>query len=318
MNFQNIFPVERSKAYLGAAFRKAREKSNKKFEGEWQERVKKKIGVKLDVVSEELVSRLDKIVRSFPNLERLPKFYLELVRLTLDYGELKKSLGGVSWAIGKIRFFHKDYARKISRAEGKRLGGLEREFYGRISSVVKQIEEQLIFLEESRRVMRNYPDVKEMPTVVIFGFPNTGKTTLLNKLTGAKGEVAEYAFTTKGINSGFMEIGGKKIQVLDVPGTLARVEKMNNLEKIAYLTVKELAGMVVYVFDLSGAEEEEKQEELRKRLEKGEWGEKKILVYLSKRDIIGEERVKEFKEKHKGKKVFSEAEELKAEIGKGV
>ena len=42
MNFQYIIPVERSKDYLDVAFRKAREKSSKKLEGEWLEKIKKK------------------------------------------------------------------------------------------------------------------------------------------------------------------------------------------------------------------------------------------------------------------------------------
>lgn len=317
MNFQNIKPIGKSQEHLEAAFRKAREKGEKKLEGDWREKIRKKEQIKLDVVKEVLVRRLDEVVKSFPSLEQLPKFYRELVKLTLDYGELKKSLGAVSWAIGKIRFLHKEYMRRTSsKGEGKKVKRWGGEFYGRISSIVKQIGRQLEYLEESRRVMRSYPDIKEMPTVVIFGFPNVGKTTLLNRLTWAKGEVAEYAFTTKGINSGFFEAEGKKVQVLDVPGTLARVEKMNNMEKIAYLAVKELAEVVVFVLDLSGAEEEEKQEELWKKLEGGEWGKKKVLVYLSKGDVIKEGRIKEFEEKHKGKKVFWEAEELKEEAEK--
>ena len=41
MNFQYIIPVERSKDYLDVAFRKAREKSNKKLEGEDNEDTKR-------------------------------------------------------------------------------------------------------------------------------------------------------------------------------------------------------------------------------------------------------------------------------------
>lgn len=312
MNFQTIAPIERSRNYLDRVFKKAREKSRKELKGDWLEKIKKKEIIKLDVIKGELVSNLDKIVKDFPRLEELPKFYLELLKLTLEYGELKKSLGAVSWAIGKIRFFHRDYIRKISKSrDAKKIRNLEKEFYGRISSIVRQIDEQLFFLEESRRIMKKYPDIKEMFTIVIFGFPNVGKTTLLNKLTGAKGKVAEYAFTTTGINSGFIKIKEKEVQVLDVPGTLARPEKMNDIERIAYLAAKELANIVIFVFDISGTIDLEKQKELFRNLKKE--FEKEILIYLSKTDIIEEAKVKKFKENYRP--VFG-AEELKEEINK--
>jgi nucleolar GTP-binding protein len=312
MNFQDIPPIERSKHYLDMAFKKAREKSRKKLKGIWLDKVRTKEMIKLDVIKGELTSRLNKVIKSFPSLNHLPKFYIELLRLTLNHKELKKSLGGINWALEKMRFFQRNYVRKISKGrDAGKIKQLGREFYGRISSVIKQIDKQLVYLEESRKIMKNYPDVKEMPTVVIFGFPNVGKTTLLNKLTSSKGKVASYAFTTVRINSGFLKSKEKTIQVLDVPGTLARPEKMNDIEKIAYLAVKELADFVIYVFDLTEMVSLKKQEKLFKNLKRDY--QNKILIYISKKDITEKEEIKEFQKRYK--KTF-DAEELKKEIGK--
>ena len=189
----------------------------------------------------------------------------------------------------------------IGAVIGKVLGA-----HPRLKKKSKQINKELVFLEECRKIMRKYPDVKEMFTVCIFGFPNVGKTTLLNKLTGSKAEVAGYAFTTKGINSGFLTIKKKdqederetEIQFLDVPGTLNRLDKMNDIEKIAYLVVKELAGIIIYVFDISGVGYSlKKQEELLKTLKRNTQHEK-ILIYLSKTDIVDEKEVEKFKKKY--------------------
>lgn len=53
--------------------------------------------------------------------------------------------------------------------------------------------------------------------VVLVGLTNSGKSALLNKLTGAKAKVGNYDFTTKLPEPGVLKFGGTDIQIIEMP-----------------------------------------------------------------------------------------------------
>jgi len=56
--------------------------------------------------------------------------------------------------------------------------------------------------------------------VAIIGIPNSGKSTLLSKLTNAKPEISPHPFTTKLPETGMMDYHGVKIQIVEIPAII--------------------------------------------------------------------------------------------------
>jgi ferrous iron transport protein B len=91
-------------------------------------------------------------------------------------------------------------------------------------------------------------------TIALAGNPNSGKTTLFNRLTGARQQVGNYPGVTVERKEGFCEHRGTRIRVIDLPGTYSL--SAYSIEEIVarQVIVDEEPDVVVDVVDASNLE----------------------------------------------------------------
>ncbi|WP_290596315.1 MULTISPECIES: NOG1 family protein [unclassified Archaeoglobus] len=203
---------------------------------------------KLSTISNVSKDYFKRIVESHPSYDNLPEFYREMVDVIVGIRKLKKSLAALKWADGMIQKVVTKSIREIKG--GKNPSTVVKATYGRVASIIEQIDDELRFLNDAKNRMREIPILLDVPTVVVAGYPNVGKSSLVARISTVKPEVASYPFTTKKINVGFAEVGGKKVQIIDTPGLLDRpLSKRNAIERRAILSLKHLADIILFILD---------------------------------------------------------------------
>ncbi|MHA2358229.1 MAG: GTPase, partial [Candidatus Heimdallarchaeaceae archaeon] len=85
-------------------------------------------------------------------------------------------------------------------------------------------------------------------SVVLIGFPSTGKSTLLTQITSKESKIGDYAFTTTSAIPGIMFHKGTQIQLIDLPGIIedASLGKGRGKEILA---VARSADMIMILLD---------------------------------------------------------------------
>ncbi len=192
------------------------------------------------------------VVRGFPSIDSLHPFYRELISTFIDVDKLKHSLGAADWAYRTVKRILRQHRRLLRVADSEReLIRIRKSATGRFSSVIKQISPELEFIKDVAVKLDKLATIDtDMPSLVLAGAPNTGKSTLLKRITKAKPKIAEYPFTTKNIIVGHITLRGQVVQVIDTPGILDKpLEEHNNVERRAIAAIRHLAKVVVFLVD---------------------------------------------------------------------
>ena len=89
---------------------------------------------------------------------------------------------------------------------------------------------------------------------MLMGNPNTGKSVIFNRLTGARVTVSNYPGTTVDFTKGWMKLQGKTVELIDVPGAFS-LEPKDKAEEVAVkMLEEEKEAVVICLVDSSKVE----------------------------------------------------------------
>lgn len=255
--FENVPTILSSKEILDNAFAKANKMEVP--DPDKYHRIRKTEEAQMRHIMESCTEALQRYVKAFPSLDDIPDYEREVLQILVGVDELKMALSHLDWTREKLREIYGEVAAAMRR-ERTTLGiqAQKRRFSGRAGSLMDKCNKDLTFLSKARDKVRMLPTVHPgYPTVVIAGFPNVGKSSLLAALTKANPEIAPYAFTTKAANVGHIEVKSAEgaisyIQVVDTPGLLDRpASERNTVEKQAVAALRHAADAVLFLIDMS-------------------------------------------------------------------
>jgi nucleolar GTP-binding protein len=293
--------VPEPKELVNKAFRKAADAASKaKVSGTSLWVARRREGQRIAVMYAIIGNELSKLVAGFPSFSNLPPFYRDLVEAIVGVDKMKKSLGAIYGTARAVEKLGREHLRRLRSARSPaEAAAVRRQAYGRISSLVERAEDHLAFLRDAATKLSDLPTVYvDVPTVVIAGYPNVGKTTLLRALTGSAPKIAPYPFTTTGLQLGYFEHRHRRYQVVDTPGLLDRpLERRNPIEKQAIAALRHLAKAIVFMLDPSETCGYEIMSQLRLLEDvKKTFAGLCILTVVNKVDLLDENRVRQVRE----------------------
>ena len=100
--------------------------------------------------------------------------------------------------------------------------GLQKEIKTKISKYKELLEKQ----SKAKKGSGKSLSIKKegAATICIVGTTNSGKSTLLKKLTNANVKIADYPFTTKKPEVGILDYKGIKLQIVEIPAIVEHFE----------------------------------------------------------------------------------------------
>lgn len=146
-------------------------------------------------------------------------------------------------------------------------------------------------------------ELKLIADVGLVGFPNSGKSTLISKISSAKPKIADYPFTTLEPNLGIVKYKDfKSFTVADIPGIIKGASEGKGLGH-QFLRHIERTRIILFLIEITSENLQKDFEILFNELKSysPKLIQKKMLVSLSKSDLADSKKIMEIsKKKFKG------------------
>lgn len=158
----------------------------------------------------------------------------------------------------------------------------------RITALRRRLER----VKGSRETMRAERGRAQLPTVALVGYTNAGKSTLLNRLTGAEVGVRNRLFHTLDPTTRSYRLGGRDYLLTDTVGFIRKLPHQLVDAFGATLEETRMADLLLHVVDASAPEEElnEMMRAVDAVLEEIGAGERPRLLVLNKADALDAEQ----------------------------
>ena len=137
-------------------------------------------------------------------------------------------------------------------------------------------------------------ELKLIADVGLVGFPNSGKSTLISKISAAKPKIADYPFTTLEPNLGIVRYKDyQSFTVADIPGIIEGASKGKGLGH-QFLRHIERTRIILFLVEITSENLQNDFDILMSELKSysPKLIQKKIMVSLSKADLIDSEKMK--------------------------
>lgn len=244
-----------------------------------QQRAKKHGAESINALAQTLCIPLRDTVKAYrATLRNLHPFEQVVAELTVENRQqkdgvaLESVLSELHEARKMVLEASKDWIAKIKMAETARGAGTAmKEGTESILQLFQDVcDPPLSKLLQLQKALRNAPIVQlDTPTMVLVGYPNVGKSSIVRKITTAAPEINNYPFTTRGLTIGHydMENGPYPVrcQIMDSPGVLNRTER-NKMEQLTVAAMQHLPTAVCFVVDLTNTETVKDQLEIRRQM----------------------------------------------------